>query len=143
MDGESENIQKVEPITFATEKLGRPVSSQKTSFTKTLAVAGGLFSASLVTIGAIMLLSKGRPALSERVIKAVMESEPIVEHDIKLSAKELEKSVKVVGGAAAVTGAIGLLGSKAIWDSASSASRTRNYLKLSEALDFQGPSPSR
>lgn len=100
--------------------LGKPTSSWKTITAKTS--AGILFAAgaSSIVIGAAGLMMGSK--LNNGVIKSAL---------------------KYGGGTSVVAGVIEGVAGKAIWDSADSASRTRNYLKLRDQLQQKEAGVSR
>ena len=99
--------------------MGKPVSSWKTIVTKTAAIAGGACSVASVALGALAFAKRGK----------VVDMMGGMGHNTDA------RAVAIGSVSSMIMGLLGGVASKTTWDSASSASRTRNYLKLSEQLN--------
>lgn len=100
--------------------LGKPVVGWKTFTTKAVAALGFIGAGASVAIGAATMIM-GRKAESSFV----------------------QMATKWGGGTAIIGGLLEGAVSKAAWDSAASASRTREYLKLADQLNGKGAGQSR
>lgn len=100
--------------------LGKPAEGWKTFVTKTAAVLTAISAVSSVAWGAVALVA-GR----------------------RVEPGALKSFANIGGGVAIAAGVVEGVAAKAMWDSADSASRTRNYLKLSEQLNAKETSVSR
>lgn len=100
--------------------LGKPVAGWKTFTTKAVATLGFIGAGASVAVGAAALVM-GRKAESSFV----------------------QMATKWGGGTAIIGGLLEGAVSKATWDSAASASRTREYLKLADQLNGKGAGQSR
>lgn len=118
--------------------LGKPVSGFKTKIAHTVSGTGLLIAAATVAVGATMLILGHR---TPKPIMNIFERNPGIAQVADHLAIERGMSdaaiTRTLGAATLATGAIVGEVSKSGWDSASSAARTRNYIKAKQELDSQ------
>jgi hypothetical protein len=120
---EQPEMKPKNPGTNITE-LGKPAARWKTFLTKTDAVAKYAFSGASLALGTVMVV--GSKSVGEAIERMSPESP---------AAQLVTKIIRASGVANIVVGAVaGVLG-KAEWDTASSATKTRNHIKLAEQLN--------
>jgi hypothetical protein len=107
----------------AREQLGKPVSGFKTGLTKVVSGLGLAVAAVSVAIGAFALVTGRGSSLTPKMAQMAEHFSP-----------------RAAGAGQLVGGLVGGTIAKAQWDSASSASRTRNYINLKNQLDEQSVS---